>query len=83
VSACSQDFHIYFGALTKPLVAQLREQDIQRPPGTKNGLHHLQQDADAITRLAIRGYFGDAAKKTMQKKLLTKLTDLLQQSAAR
>lgn len=73
-------FGIHFGALAKPIVTQLRAQGIRRPAEAKQDVHHLQRDADAITRLAVRGYLGDAAKQRMHRKVMRELSRVLSSS---
>lgn len=59
---------ISFGALCPPLADQL-------PAGTipAETLDHLQRDADAITRLAVRGLLTDAQIHAARSKLVKKI----------
>ena len=58
-----------FGALAPPLAEQL-------PDGAKikrTDLIHFQKDADAITRLFVRGYLSDAGTSGARKRLMQKI----------
>lgn len=44
-----------FGALSPPLRQQFKDSGVRPPVGLK----HLQRDADAITRLAVRGLLSE------------------------
>jgi hypothetical protein len=60
-------FSIHFGALPPKLSQQLREQGFRIDRIT---LGHLQKDADAITRLKIRGFLSDREAKAKRLHLL-------------
>ena len=56
---------VHFGALSKPLAAQLRHFDIKTDD--------FQADADAITRLHLRGFIGDSRTHTARKRLMANI----------
>lgn len=69
-------FGIHFGALAKPISVQLAEQGITvRDVG--NDLKHIQADADAVMRLAVRGYIPDGQKRQLHKKLMRRIDDVI------
>lgn len=56
---------IYFGATCPPLAEQLAGYELG-----SLCLPHAQADADAITRLYVRGYISSAAKELALKRLV-------------
>jgi hypothetical protein len=71
---------IRFGALEKPIIEQLRKQHVLLPPTRMTSLGHIQTDADSITRLAVRGYIPNGQKRDLHKKLMKRLTKLLEET---
>jgi hypothetical protein len=70
--------YLHFGALAKPIMQQLREQGISpRHTKTKHGLTHLQLDADALVRLAVRGYIPDAQRQRIHQRLMRQVVQEL------
>lgn len=63
---------IVFGAVCDPIDKQLREQG--HPLKTASV---FQKDADALTRLAVRGLLTDAQVRQARKKLLRRIVDEL------
>lgn len=60
-------FGTYFGAMSKPLAEQIKDQGLTVVSTFK--LRHLQRDADAITRLQVRGILSQTATHAARKKL--------------
>lgn len=60
------------GALAEPLTAQLRTQGCFLESGDAD---HLQADADAITRLVIRGYMTEAASRRARRRLVERVAE--------
>lgn len=58
---------LHFGAFVQPLKQQLRDAKVKAPAGSVSA---WQQDADAITRLVIRGLLTDSAAQAARRKLL-------------
>lgn len=56
-----------FGAMAPDIAQQLAYQGLTAKP---RAIDHWQKDADAITRLAVRGILSDAAKSAARRKLL-------------
>jgi hypothetical protein len=69
--------NLTFGSMAAPLVQQLGVQGINAP--TKL-LDHWQKDADAISRLAVRGFLTDTETNRARRRLLQ---TILRRSAAR
>lgn len=66
------NLQINFGALAPPLASQLSGF------GLKNDVVlHLQKDADAITRCAIRGFIPEAVTKRARQRLFKKIVELV------
>lgn len=69
---------LHFGALAKPIMQQLREQGITpHRTETKHALTHLQLDADALVRLAVRGYIPDAQRARIHRRLMRQVVQEL------
>lgn len=68
-----------FGALSEPLADQLRAHHVTL---RAEAISHFQQDADAITRLAIRQLLPDATVRAARKKLMKRLVKGLESEAA-
>lgn len=62
-----------FGALAKPIVQQVQEQGIS----CGYEISPFQADADAITRLYIRGVLRESEKERLRKKLLQNIVAFL------
>jgi hypothetical protein len=58
---------IAFGAMSKPLHEQISEHGI---PVTQDEMSHYQKDAEAITRLRIRGMLSDKEVGNTQNRLM-------------
>ena len=69
-------FGLHFGALAQPISVQLAAQEISVGK-IGNDLKHLQQDADAVTRLAVRGYIPDGQKRALHKKLMRRVAEAI------
>ena len=65
---------LHFGAMADRIGKQL---DAQNLCGTKDQRSAWQADADAITRLAVRGLLSDSQKTRIRAKLMRKITKLL------
>ena len=68
---------IRFGALAEPLKVQLA---IFHFPDDL--VEHFQADANAVTRLLIRGFCGEAAARDMRKRLVNKIGKAFQDQVA-
>jgi hypothetical protein len=68
------EIEIHFGALTPPLSEQLSNFKID-----EKNLAHYQRDADAITRLSVRGLITDSMKGQTYKKLLKNIINELEE----
>lgn len=73
----SDSFGIHFGALAEPIAVQLKNQQLAIP-NCGNELKHIQADADAVTRLAVRGYVPDGMKRVLHKKLMRRIREALE-----
>jgi len=60
---------IHFGALADPLEKQLEGFNI-----SADKIEHFQKDADAITRLVVRGLIPDGAAHQARKKIIRNIT---------
>lgn len=76
-SPSNDRFGIHFGALAEPITVQLKKQKLAIP-NCGNDLKHIQADADAVTRLAVRGYVPDGMKRTLHKKLMRRIREVLE-----
>lgn len=65
---------IVFGAMADPIRLQLRGQ--YRGIGSRD-VGHLQRDADAVSRLLVRGLITASSASGARKKILQKLIALL------
>jgi hypothetical protein len=65
---------IRFGAMSPPIKDQLGEQGWWLPDDVSEA---IQKDADAITRLAVRGLLGSNAKMRAHEKLVKNVCDLI------
>jgi len=61
---------IHFGALCPSIAEQLIEQGVVTIP---DDINHFQEDADAVTRLVIRGLITDSQASAARRKLLKKI----------
>lgn len=68
-----REFGLSFGALADPISRQLSAQGIQPPSAS----YHFQRDADAITRLAVRGILSDAEKRRAHQRLMKRITQAI------
>ncbi len=69
--------NIRFGALCKPITVQLAEQGVNfygNRSEKSTSARHFQRDADAITRLSLRGFMSAAAARNARKKLLGRIS---------
>jgi hypothetical protein len=66
--------NIKFGALAPKLRAQLREQKLRVKDADK--LAHLQRDADAVSRLLIRGLITEGMAHLARKQIVDQLLAL-------
>ena len=62
---------INFGALADTLADQILSQGLIYKDAAR--LDHFQQDANAISRLSIRGYLSDSIAKNCRAKLMKKI----------
>lgn len=62
---------IRFGAMAPPIRAQLEEQHIMGIPHSL--ITSFQHDADALTRLAVRGMLPDRAVTAARKRLIQRI----------
>lgn len=69
-------FGLHFGAICDPIAKQISGQQLKFD---KSEVSHYQKDADAITRLRIRGYLPDSTLKKAQQKLFKKITKHVQE----
>jgi len=60
-----------FGALAPPLREQLKDAGLVIR--YKRNLAHYQRDADAITRIVIRGLISDSQARTARKRLMRRI----------
>jgi hypothetical protein len=58
---------IHFGALCQPIKRQLRDAKLRCKPDLAAA---WQDDADAVTRLAVRGLLSDAEKQRARRRLI-------------
>ncbi len=58
---------IDFGAMAPKLKEQIKAADLK---ADSDGIEHCQKDADALTRLAVRGLLPDSAVRNGRKKLM-------------
>jgi hypothetical protein len=65
---------IAFGAMSKPLHEQISEHGI---PVTQDEMSHYQKDAEAITRLRIRGMLSDKEVGNTQIRLMKNIVKYL------
>lgn len=71
-------FGIKFGAISDPLVRQLRAQGIKFSSyDDKKELEHLQKDTDAITRLIVRRMASERESKKVRDRIYEKLLRLI------
>lgn len=64
---------IAFGALCKPIKSQLPD-GYAIPAAT---CKHLQKDADAITRLSVRGLLTDSERLRARKRLMNQIQEAI------
>lgn len=64
-----------FGAMSDPLIKQLRKQKFLFDEDT---VDHFQKDIDAFNRLRIRGYLTTSETKNVNDKLFKKITQHLE-----
>ena len=71
---------INFGALAEPIAKQLRAQGIRLRAGqARNGIvGQSQRDADAITRLNVRGILSDGEARKARQRVLKHLVSSLE-----
>lgn len=65
---------IELGALSDDLSKQLDSFGLCAP---KEKIEHLQQDADAISRLNIRGLISDSAAKQARQRLMKRIVQVI------
>lgn len=70
----SKEFNLSFGALSEPLKKQLAEQGLRMK---SKYLQHFQKDADALSRLHIRGLIPDSEVRKIRQKLMKSITKKL------
>lgn len=70
MSETRKALELVFGALVPPIAQQLAAIGIS---ATKKDLKHWQADADAITRLAVRGLIPSGAVRSARQKLIRKI----------
>jgi L-serine deaminase len=61
---------IHFGALSDPIADQLKNQNLKFD---EKEVYQFQQDAEALTRLRIRGYIADSVVDKINQKLYNKI----------
>ena len=61
---------VHFGALCPSIAEQLIEQGVVTIP---DEINHFQKDADATTRLLIRGLLTDSQTRSARQKLINKI----------
>ena len=61
------NLHIVFGAMAPDIGQQLAYQGLTAKP---RAIDQWQKDADAITRLAVRGMLSDAERERVRRRLL-------------
>lgn len=66
----SGQINISFGALAPTIAEQLEKQNVGVEP---ERLEHFQKDADAISRLHVRGLIPDSVAKNIREKLMKKI----------
>ena len=66
----SRKVNISFGAMSRPIADQLKEQGLSLRP---ESCRHYQRDADAIVRLAIRGYLSAAPCRKMRQRIIDEI----------
>lgn len=67
----NRNLEIYFGALCDPIAEQLVKQGAADFDAID--IHHFQLDADAITRLSVRGLIPDGQRRQLHTKLFTRI----------
>jgi len=65
--------HLHFGALCHPIAKQLKDQKVTMNVGVRGSVRIWQEDADAITRLAVRQLLPESAARAARKKLLKRI----------
>lgn len=68
-------FSISCGSLAKPFQEQLKEQGLR--VSDKKALGHLQLDADAVVRLAVRGLLPHSATTIVRRKIVDRVARLV------
>lgn len=69
-------FGIHFGALAPKIGEQLTKQGVDWS-GAASELTHIQRDADALARLAVRGYIPGGQRRQLHKKLIKRIDEAL------
>lgn len=69
-------FGIHFGPMAQAISSQLAAQEIDVGK-VGNDLKHVQLDADAVSRLAVRGYIPDGQKRQLHKKLMKAIREII------
>lgn len=64
---------LHFGALCHPIARQLRDCGVRMNVGIRGSATIWQNDADAITRLAVRQLLPESAARNARKKLFKKI----------
>ena len=68
----SKKLQLRFGALCPAIKDQLKEQDFLFG---KDEVKYFQEDADAITRLRVRGYLPDSQLDKIRQKLVNRVSE--------
>lgn len=63
----SEKLSITFGSMCEPIVQQLARQGLAIADGRK--IDQIQMDADAITRLVVRGIISEASARRARQKV--------------
>jgi hypothetical protein len=72
---------LVFGALAEPILDQLREQGVRASILSSVDALNFQKDADAITRLAVRGILPEAEKRAAHRRLLRRIIVEIEEAA--
>lgn len=68
-----RNLNIEFGAFADPIIEQIGEEDIS----CRRELQIIQEDANAITRLSVRGLIGERLTINLRKKITKKIKKYL------
>ncbi len=77
MTASKRTIALHFGALVDPLWQQLDSQGVLLV-GKEGAIETFQKDADAITRLNVRGFLNNSTKMRLHRALMKKIVATLE-----